>query len=63
MTDQKKLKPCPFCGCENVKLESDHQNQVSFVACPSTYKGGCGAQGGYGSNDRALERWNRRTEK
>lgn len=64
-----KLKPCPFCGGENLlvgtarEIEVDCGDDDSFAVCCNYRKGGCGAVSGYrDSKKEAIEAWNRRTE-
>lgn len=52
-----KLKPCPFCGRENLIIIFDDYNN-SAVFCNK-----CGAEGPLkGTEEGAIEAWNRRTE-
>jgi endodeoxyribonuclease RalR len=56
MTDTEELKPCPFCGCEDIGEGEDPEG--FFVACL-----GCDAQTGYyleGFEQEAIQAWNRR---
>lgn len=55
MSEEIKLKPCPFCGSNGVVVDE---------ICPSRYVRcrGCGAEGGLrDSRDEAAAAWNRRT--
>ncbi len=55
-----ELKPCPFCGSENVKLFS-LDDDCEVVSCDD-----CNGQGGYFAApdstgpDEAIAAWNRR---
>ena len=51
--EKQKLKPCPFCGSDNVEL---HRN-IEYVLCTK-----CGARGTPfdGHPADAVESWNRR---
>ena len=54
----EKLKPCPFCGSENVKMlrDSDMEYIEYQVFCC-----GCGTTGGeYTLENEAIENWNSR---
>jgi Lar family restriction alleviation protein len=55
----EKLKPCPFCGNEDITItEIDELYQT---VC-SVIRKGCGAASGYQySRDKAINAWNRRT--
>lgn len=56
MTDEIKLKPCPFCGSNDVTVEETYAS--GYVRCRS-----CGAEGGFRySHDEAAAAWNRRTD-
>ena len=49
-----KLKPCPFCGSNDVKVVSG----MNFVAC---YE--CESDSGvYDSKEEAVKAWNRRVK-
>lgn len=53
MSENVELKPCPFCGGQNI---------LGFysMVC-NVNKGGCGASSGYFSTvEKAIEAWNRR---
>lgn len=74
MDKQKELKPCPFCGGENIVLTSCFDETCescfeecavcktkTYAYCCSRNKGGCGgASGFYPNKEKALEMWNRR---
>ena len=50
-----ELKPCPFCGSEDLKIYSNAFENY-YVVCL-----GCGASGrNYRSVEKAKEVWNRR---
>lgn len=52
----EKLKPCPFCGSNDVTLEETYES--GYVRCRS-----CGAESGFRySHDEAAAAWNRRTD-
>lgn len=54
------LKPCPFCGSDDVRLMPDHMDRRdSYVLCRS-----CGARStsAFSAKD-AVEMWNQRTER
>ena len=67
-----KLKPCPFCGGNNIVIEScagleecenfeECCNPGYFAAVCDYNNGGCGASGGYRKGkEKAIEAWNRR---
>lgn len=54
-----KLKPCPFCGSQNVYVAQPNEIRY-FIAC-----GNCEASSGYFPKEqRAIKAWNKRvTEK
>lgn len=62
-----KLKPCPFCGSENLRLQkmrvydaNDKLTNDIFYRYECQY---CGAWGGGGYTEKnATERWNHRAE-
>ena len=61
-----KLKPCPFCGSENIKLiknpvyDANECTTLYYKFYKCRY---CGAQGGGSYSERdAAEKWNRRAE-
>ena len=55
MSEEIKLKPCPFCGGNDVVAEETYMS--GYVRCR-----GCGAEGGFRySHDEAVAAWNRRT--
>lgn len=59
---ETELKPCPFCGSEDLEIEDDldecEESRYYWVACNSC--GGLGAS--VQSKDECIERWNRRAE-
>ncbi len=52
-----KLKPCPFCGSDNVDIYK-HKNENKCVVCYKCYSG----SGNYMTDDLAVEAWNRRAD-
>ena len=61
MTNEIKLKPCPFCGgegdCNNTGLCTKDGESLWWVEC-----GACGVStSGHQKREMALEAWNRRT--
>ena len=63
-----ETKPCPFCGTNDVKYESDWDGMSYFAYC---WCGDCGAESGKVSisktsykkvtwNNKALKEWNKR---
>jgi Lar family restriction alleviation protein len=73
----KALKPCPFCGGspERVSRDGDERNcyartvKYRCTSCNASSGEACGdaSKGGYADNRtverRAVEAWNRRTER
>lgn len=53
------MKPCPFCGCDRVRLNEYRQHGLHFqVICLGQ---GCGAKGPRRyDGDEAMEAWNER---
>ena len=62
----KELKPCPFCGGQNIEVlkESQSLDDLTFHFCAlvcNWNKGGCGASSGYYPTvEEAIEARNRR---
>ncbi len=58
MTDDKckKLKACPFCGNENITLETD-----SVGSCVTCYKCGMGHTDSNWKEEYAIKTWNTRS--
>lgn len=55
MSEEIKLKPCPFCGSKDVVVDEEYPSR--YVRCR-----GCGVEGGLrDSRDEAAAAWNRRT--
>lgn len=55
MTGEQKLRPCPFCGNEEIEL---YTIIGFYVTCEK-----CGAEGpGSKSKNDAICKWNRRVE-
>ena len=54
----EKLKPCPFCGSENVKAFTDDIQALSWVECLSCH----GMMMNLGTEEENIEAWNRRAE-
>lgn len=65
MSDQIKLKPCPFCGSSDAprlytRHGKDGWRDMYMVLCDYTY-GGCGSSSDcYPYPSEAVDRWNRR---
>jgi Lar family restriction alleviation protein len=58
-TEKMTLLPCPFCGNEQVRLTTNNQAAMSWVACPNC---GLEAPSETGVNaDDAVTYWNRRS--
>ena len=55
----EELKPCPFCGSENVKAFTDDIQALSWVECLSCH----GMMMNNGTDKENIEAWNRRVEK
>lgn len=52
------LKPCPFCGSNNIIFGRDRNRHV-YAICIK-----CGAEGGWSANYKgAIGNWNMRAEK
>ena len=72
MSEKVELKPCPFCGGQNIAVDSCKglEECENFEECSSSEyhaivcnwnKGGCGASSGYYLTlEKAIEAWNRR---
>lgn len=63
MTQTHTLKPCPFCGKDNVKTFGPvgwyRQWGISH-SCPSFYNGTSEMMQGFNTEDAAIQAWNRR---
>ena len=61
MSDNPKLKPCPFCGSDDVSPECFHENDYAQSLCNN-----CLARGPWvdqvGDYKRPANRWNERTD-
>jgi Lar family restriction alleviation protein len=54
----EKLKPCPFCGSEEIVAKDHHGNGISYVECVE-----CGTLGPYSNTvEDAIKWWNRRAK-
>lgn len=63
LIDDRRLKPCPFCGRKNGLLISSVYDQWSVFCDASGDKVGCGASCGYHrTKAEAIEAWNRRAK-
>lgn len=51
----KKLKPCPFCGGNNLSVEGVTFYWVECVDCNASIAG-------YETKEQAIEAWNRRAK-
>ncbi len=61
MVNDEKLKPCPFCGNENIII--DVQGMDKRIIC-SINKSGCGAEvGWYLSVIELRKAWNKRVKR
>jgi Lar family restriction alleviation protein len=63
----EELKPCPFCGCQDVALVENDKIPFrlgSYTLVTYAFCTGCGAQtgakAGMEAAERAIEGWNRR---
>ena len=52
---QPKLKPCPFCGSENVR--DNYDSGYFWVECVDC---GCDGPRSFENYEWAIEKWNRR---
>lgn len=50
-----KLKPCPFCGSENIMLDKTKEDTLHLAVCRN-----CVAQVSGFTRDGAIRAWNRR---
>ncbi|MDE6148582.1 MAG: Lar family restriction alleviation protein [Ruminococcus sp.] len=54
-----KLKPCPFCGCNNIKVDLP----LDFTGLYYCICNGCRASTAiFSSREQAMKAWNRRTK-
>lgn len=61
MNENAELKPCPFCGSENVRVAENRMDYL-FIGY-SVHCNRCGAETSYTKDkDKAIEAWNKRTE-
>ena len=61
-----ELKPCPFCGSENLRLKKDRVYDANGILTKDYFYRYecqfCGAQGGGGyTNMAAVDKWDNRT--
>ena len=56
MTEENKLKTCPFCGSEAFLVDDDEKNYGVFIACSKC----CSSTGIFKTKDEALVAWNSR---
>lgn len=75
MSELNMLKSCPFCGGKEIEISSckgleecenfDHCEDKEYVSVVCNFnKGGCGASNGYhNTKEKAVEAWNRRSER
>lgn len=54
--ENNKLKPCPFCGSENVKIFEYRGTSKFYVICKNCFT----PVGIYDGKDEATKRWNTR---
>ena len=54
----KKLKPCPFCGSNNIRIAGD-RGGIRRIECMPV-KGACGANILAKTDDEAIVKWNTR---
>lgn len=59
---EMKLRNCPFCGSDNVKINYPYSYAESSVSCVQCYGCGC-TTAVFDSEDKAIEAWNQRCEK
>lgn len=70
MNDEKMLKPCPFCGSNDLSINVDYglrpsgniddeDDRINFIQCNDRK---CPMQRfGWGTKEKLIELWNRRT--
>ena len=73
---QNELKPCPFCNstenlivisciddcCDDAICENC-PHEIQYTVCCNARESGCGATSGYAeTEEKAIEKWNRRVE-
>jgi Lar family restriction alleviation protein len=51
-----KLKPCPFCGGDRVRVVTSATSKFAFIHCDV-----CQSQGPFMKTPDAIAAWNRRT--
>lgn len=51
-----EMKPCPFCGCSDIKCVYDDQFEVWFINCPTCNVWATNED----SEEELTETWNRR---
>ena len=65
MSNDLKLKPCPFCGGENVETFGPvgwYRHYGISHSCASFYSGTSEMMQGFASETAAAEAWNRRAK-
>lgn len=56
---KEKLKPCPFCGSENIEIERGPISGLFCVTCHSCFA----SSAFFDCEDAVIKAWNRRAEK
>lgn len=65
--DEKRLKPCPFCGSSNLEIARKSEGLhgelgTGYIVRCNYLKGGCGANSGSReTEEEAVNAWNNRT--
>ena len=60
MKDKLKLKPCPFCGCDDARVQVEHYAKWARVYCPLCGASTMSVQIGWNDPTEAVKLWNAR---
>jgi len=62
MSDNPNLKPCPFCGCDDCRVQVETYGKWARVFCPLCGASTMSVQVGYNDPALAVKLWNERAD-